>query len=93
MAGLYIETKLRPCYIVDKKGKEVTKTKALFHCWDFISNVVDASPLIGGHPGGTIAYVMGIVEYEDGSINLVYPQSIQFVPCIFDEYCWNEKEN
>ena len=32
MAGIQIETKLRPCYISVKKGK---KEKALFHGWNF----------------------------------------------------------
>lgn len=89
MAGLTIETKLRPCYIIGHKN---VKKKALFHGWDFISNVVDASPLIGGHPGGVIAYTAAIVELEDGSITLIHPQSIRFVPGIFEEYTWNEKE-
>lgn len=89
MAGLTIETKLRPCYIIKEQGEKVTKTKALFHCWDFISNVVDASPLVGGHPGGVIAYTAGIVELEDGSITLILPQSIQFVPGGFEDYVWD----
>lgn len=95
MGGLTIETKLRPCWVINvptKRGQKQSKTKALFHCWDFISNVVDASPLIGGHPGGVIAYTVGIVEFEDGSITMVSPQSIQFVSGIFGEYSWGDTE-
>lgn len=89
MAGLFIETKLRPCYILGEHGN---KTKALFHCWNHISNVVDASPLIGGHPGGAVAWTAAIVELEDGSITLVHPQNITFMPGIFEDYCWNDEE-
>ena len=90
MAGLTIETKLRPCWIIKNKK---SKTKALFHCWGFHSDVIDPSPLIGGHSGGVIARMSAIVELEDGSITLIHPQSIKFVSGIFDEYCWEEAED
>ena len=62
MTGIQIETKLRPCYVSIKKGK---KEKALFHGWNFVSNVVvEPSPMIGGHPGGVIAYSTGIVSLK-----------------------------
>lgn len=88
MAGLTIETKLRPCWIVGKDSN----TKALFHCWSFHSDVVDPSPLIGGHSGGVIARMSAIVELEGGYITLVHPQSIRFVPGIFDGYAWDKEE-
>lgn len=87
MAGIQIETKLRPCYISVKKGK---KEKALFHGWNFVSNVVEPSPMIGGHPGGTIAYSTGIVELEDGRVVEVLPTNITFVKGKFNDYCWDE---
>ena len=72
-----------------KKGK---KEKALFHGWNFVSNVVvEPSPMIGGHPGGVIAYSTGIVELEDGRVIEVIPTSITFCKGIFNDYCWDEK--
>lgn len=88
MAGLYVEPKLRPCYIIFK----CEKIKALFHCWDHVSNVITPSPMVGGHPGGVIAYTTAIVELEDGKIMTnVSPESIQFVDNPFQEYAWEEK--
>lgn len=63
---------------------------AAFHCWEHRSNVVDASPLRGGHPGGVISFVLGIVEYDDGTIGLANPTSIQFVD-ILEELKGDEK--
>ncbi len=88
MAGIQIETRLRPCYISVKKDK---KEKALFHGWNFFSNVVEPSPKIGGHPGGVIAYSTGIVELEDGRVIEVMPTNITFCKGIFNDYCWDEK--
>ena len=62
------------------KGVEELRAKrALFHGWDGIKQVIDASPMIGGHPGGQIAYTMGIVEYMDGTVDRVYPEYIRFL--------------
>ena len=86
MVGLQIENKLRPCYISIKKGK---KEKALFHGWNFVSNVVEPSLMIGGHPGGVIAYSTEIVELENGKVIEVMPSSITFCTGIFNDYCWD----
>lgn len=40
---------------------EVKGELGYFHLWEQWSNVVDASPLRGGHPGGQIGQVYGIV--------------------------------
>ena len=45
---------------------EVKGELGYFHLWEQWSNVVDASPLRGGHPGGQIGQVYGIVEFRDG---------------------------
>jgi hypothetical protein len=74
MTGIQIELKLRPCYISIEKGK---KEKALFHGWNFVSNVV--------------TYITGIVELEDGRVIEVMPGNITFVKGIFQDYCWDEK--
>lgn len=52
---------------------------AAFRGWEQYSNMVNASPLVGGYPGGTISFVRGIVEYDDGTIDLVGPTTIRFV--------------
>lgn len=71
MAGLNCGTKweTRLCEVKGELG--------YFHCWEHWSNVVDASPLRGGHPGGQIGQVYGIVEFSDG-VRRVEPSSIQF---------------
>lgn len=48
-----------------------------FHCWEQYSDVVDASPLRGGHPGGQVSQVFGIVEFKDG-VRRVEPFHIKF---------------
>lgn len=60
----------RPCY--------VDGTKAMFLCWSQESNVIAASPLVGGHPGGTISGVRAIVEYENGEVSVVRPERLCF---------------
>lgn len=75
MAGIQIETRLRPCYISIEKGK---KEKALFHGWSFAS-------------GSVIAYSTGIVELEDGRVIEVMPSSITFCTGMFNDYYWDEK--
>lgn len=92
MSGIQIqiETRLRPCYINIRKGN---KEKALFHCWSHFSNVIEPSLMVGGHPGGVIAYSTGIVELEDGKVIEVMPTNITFCKGIFNDYCWDEKED
>lgn len=60
MAGLNCEIKweTRLC--------EVNGELGYFHCWEHWSNVIDTSPLRGGHPGGQIGQVHGIIEFTDG---------------------------
>lgn len=73
MAGweIKIVSPYRPCLA---KGK-----KALFHCWEHRSEVVPPSPLRGGHSGGQISGTLAIVEFEDGSVDTVYPQNVTFL--------------
>lgn len=84
MAGLYIEPRLRPCYVT---GND-TETKALFHCWSFQSDIYAPSIMVGGHSGGVVARMGAIVEFEDGRIITVPPESIRFVTSIFIDYSW-----
>ncbi|RWR06721.1 hypothetical protein QNH23_06320 [Siminovitchia fortis] len=57
---------MRDCYI--KTGEEKAKFIGVFQR----SNVIDASPFVGGHPGGVIAYPVAVVEKENGQL-VEYP--------------------
>lgn len=68
------------CSEKNPKGRtRKVQRKALFHKWDEIKQVIDASPMIGGHPGGQIAYTLGIVEFMDGTVGQVHPGYIKFL--------------
>lgn len=71
MAGLNCEIRweTRLCQVGDELGQ--------FHIWEQWSNVVDATPLRGGHPGGQIGQVYGIVEFKDG-VRRIDPAKIKF---------------
>ena len=73
MAGLNCEIRweTRLCEVDGELG--------YFHCWEHWSNVIDASPLRGGHPGGQIRQVYGIVEFKDG----VPRYGVLFDPLLF----------
>jgi len=62
---------VRPCLV---KGKQ-----ALFHTWEQFANIIAPSLARGGQGGGQVAWVNGIVEYEDGTIEQVAPTDIKFV--------------
>ena len=64
---------------IQRARREKVQRKALFHKWDEIKQVIDASPMIGGHPGGQIAYTLGIVEFMDGTVGQVHPGYIKFL--------------
>lgn len=68
------------------------KIKALFHCWNHHSELYEASPMIGGHPGGQVSGTFAIVEYEDGTIHEVEPHNIRFVDDLMSEYAFPEME-
>lgn len=71
MAGLNCEIKweTRLC--------EVNGELGYFHCWEHWANVVGASALRGGHLGGQVGQVYGIVEFKDG-VRRVEPTSVRF---------------
>ena len=77
-SNLYMNPKYRPCIV---KGK-----KALFHGWAEVSKVIPPSPMIGGHGGGVVADVFGIVEYDDGSVECLHPEYIRFSDKLFQAY-------
>ena len=60
----------RPCY--------ANGEKAMFHQWINRAQVVPSSPMIGGHNGGQMWEVFGLVEMEDGHMREVYPIDVVF---------------
>lgn len=95
-----IESGLRPCIVTIKRterelsGKlheDTYKFKALFQCWGYRSELCDASPMIGGHPGGQVSGTFAMVEYEDGTVHEVEPQNIRFVDNLITEYAFSEE--
>lgn len=86
-----IKINLRPC-VLTKYGDE-SKYKALFHCWIHYSNVIPPSNLRGGHNGGQVSDVYGLVELEDGSVEIVSPKSIRFLDSLFNDYTWELNVN
>ena len=78
---------------IEKVIKRRSEThKALFHCWSYRSEFCDASPMIGGHPGGQVSGTFAIVEYEDGTIREVEPTHIQFLDNLMSVYAFPEVE-
>lgn len=71
MAGLNYEIgwKTRLCEVEGELG--------YFHLWEQWYDVIGASALRGGHPGGQIGQVYGIVEFEDG-VRRIDPVKIKF---------------
>ena len=67
----------RLCKVKDEYG--------YFHTWEQYSQPVEASLMIGGHPGGIVSFIMGIVEFSDGSVKRVPIESIQFVDDVNEE--------
>lgn len=81
-----ITNEKRPCYIDGKR--------ALFHGWSDRAEAVDASPFIGGHPAGFVKWTVGIVEYEDGTVQEIAPTNIRFADGgEFSEIAWNDIKN
>ena len=53
--------------------------RAMFHCWEQVSEVIPPSPMRNGHQGGTVRHTVGIVEYEDGNVERLQPEEIFFL--------------
>lgn len=71
MAGLdmKIEWETRLCEVDGELG--------YFHTWEQYAKIIDPSVRVGGHPGGQISWVFGIVEFKDG-VRRVDPYRIKF---------------
>lgn len=72
-----VKPKLRPCIVHGKM-------KALFHRWEQYSEIIPPSMIKGGHSGGVVSGVMGIVELQGGAVNKCFPEEIQFVDNPFE---------
>lgn len=85
MAAFSLGPKLRPCIYEDEE--------MLFHCWFQVSEIVAPSIMNGGHNGGVISGILGLVEDRKGYIRRVYPEKIQFLDNnIFLDYDFTRRE-
>lgn len=81
------ENEYRPCWV---RGK-----RALFHRW---ANSARPSLPKGQEPSENARYfqyrnTQAIVEFENGAVELVYPQQVHFVDGgHFKDYTWPEEE-
>ena len=62
--------KRRKCFVGDKA--------AYFHGIFQYATVSEPSPMVGGHPGGQIAYPVAVVEMQDGTLTTVGVRDIHF---------------
>ena len=81
MISIEKRIELRPCYA---KGK-----KALFHRWFEHHFIVPPKIAIGSPPtGGEETCLYAIVEYEDGTVEGIFPRDIVFADSEFKEYAF-----
>lgn len=59
---------MRKCFV---KGKP-----PMFHEWSHVSQISEA--ILKGTVSGVVSNTFGIVEYEDGQVDRVYPEEIKF---------------
>lgn len=81
------ENEYRPCYVNGRR--------ALFHRW---ANSARPQLPKGQEPGENARYFQfrsthGLVEFEDGTVDLVWPRDIQFADGgHFRDYAWNPQK-
>ena len=100
MTALTFEPALRPCIvrfrIPDPRFLGCLKAgepqNALFHGWSCEYDVITPSALKGGHPGGVVSHMVGIVELSDGQVVEVAPKCIQFIDNKHQEYAFPQEE-
>lgn len=74
----------RACTVLLRKKGEDVKRKAWFHRWCDYAQVRDA--IMAGTVSGQISQTFGIVEFEDGKVQEVYPSQIRFeLPPVTDK--------
>lgn len=81
---ILVKFELRPCIVNGRK--------ALFHTWNEKSQVIQPSPMVGGHGGGLIKTTVGIIEYEDGIVTECYPYEIKFCDNEFQKYTFTKED-
>lgn len=86
----------RPCYVtpaISYGTKHPKEQKALFHKWVLEQQPIPAGLSIGSHPGGQLSQVLGLVELEDGSVQLVAPIKIRFIDTqsYMEQLCYDER--
>lgn len=82
-----ITQELRPCWV---RGK-----RALFHRWTDSARPVAPKglPEVETDLRYQLWHVHGVVEYEDGTLDRVWPYEIQFAENpVFKEYAWERME-
>lgn len=79
LSDITVKPELRPCIV---NGK----IKALFHRWQEETDVIAPSVLRGGHSGGEIKILYGIIEDETGQVAKVNPTVIKFTDDKIQEY-------
>ena len=52
------------------------------------SEIVPPEPMVGGHGGGVLSSLFGVVELEDGRVALYTPNEIRFVDGEMEKYCF-----
>lgn len=77
----------RPCLV------KSLNTKALFHRWVEVSQIVPPSIAVGGHGGGVVKDVMALVELGSGDVCMVHASEIRFLDSkvLFSEYIFEEE--
>lgn len=53
-------------------------TRAIFHRWSEVAEVIPPSPMRGGHGGGQIKYTTAVVEFENGQVTEVMANDVVF---------------
>lgn len=87
-----INQTLRPCFVDGKK--------ALFHLWgnepckieNKIQHFYDNKVLNEHVETYNTTRLIGIVEYDDGTVAEVEPSKVKFVAGIFNDYSFDEQE-
>lgn len=80
---------VRPCLLTIKSENQ----RAVFHGWDHFSQVVPASPMIGGPPAGQISYTLAIVELEDGTVLECSPEKVRFTDRLVTTIFYGERSD
>ena len=75
------------CFEPERKDR-----RAFFHLFTTSARPIEPSPLRGGHPGGQVSKPIAIVEYEDGTVDTVNPESVRFLDTegLMKQYSWDE---